>query len=76
MVPTTQTKIRTMAIKKQLRNVVFLLNKNLLQSCYCAVFVVHIAIGLRSRFTKIVNKLLDCDEFCTNKGTRRKIFGK
>ena len=41
-----------------------------LQSCYCAIsssFSI-IAIGLRSRFTKIISKLLDYDEFCANEG--------
>ena len=31
-------------------------------------FLVHIAIGLRSRFTKITSNLEDYDEFCTNEG--------
>ena len=34
----TQMKILTMAIKKQLENMVFLSNKNHLQSFYCSIY--------------------------------------
>ena len=79
IVPTqTQIKIMTMAIKKNLRNVMFLSTKNHLQSFYGAFFssFILIATCLRSRLAKIIGKLFDYNDFCTNEGIIRKNFRK
>ena len=57
-----------MANKNQLRDVVFLLNKNHLQSFYCGFFSsqFHITLVCGADLQKLISKFLDYDESCTN----------
>ena len=78
----TRKKILTMAIKKQLQSMVFLSNTNNLQSFCFAIFFfkLHNAVGLLSRFIKIISTFLDYNMMSTattrDEGIHRKNFGK
>ena len=72
----TQMKILTMAIKKQLWNVVFLLNKSHLKTLYCAAILASNPYRSVEPIYKRISKFLDYDELCTDEGVRRKNFGR
>ena len=59
----------TMAVNKQLQNMVFLQTKvtynHFIVQCNSSF---PSAIGPLSRFTKIISNFLNCNEFCTDEG--------